>query len=132
LLIEKPFSVSKIELLNVGLKQGSISDPHNGSLEFEKGLHDIEPIELTEEWLLKTGFEDWGKKQVDTMTTSHEYVLHNILDGTSSFKICLLEGDDYKEWIIKVDYDTYYFHEVKYAHQLQNIFYLLAGFDLNL
>ena len=43
----------------------------------------FEPITLTEEWLVKFEFENWGNDEYGYT----RYVLHNVIDGTSDFEI---------------------------------------------
>ena len=73
--------------------------------------HYVLPIEITDEWLMNFG-----------------YKLVNVLhDGTKSY-----EGTPYlyfKDGIVKISVHT---PEIKYVHQLQNLFYVLNGKELEI
>ena len=88
-------------------------------------VHDntyFKPIPLTEEWLLKFGFENLGEiKEV-----SNRYVLFNVIDGTSNFELYEY-GNEYDACI---DDNSIYIHELKYVHQLQNLYFALTGKEL--
>jgi hypothetical protein len=71
----------------------------------------IEPIPLTEEWLLKFGFEWYGRI---TGWTINE---HSINEKNGCFEFCIN-----KEFPV----------ELKYVHQLQNIHFALTGEELTL
>lgn len=79
---------------------------------------DIQPIELTEEWLLKLNFE---KKEV--------YVSGVMYDGWLNFSFHL---------DINHIKNTFFYHwmggniEIKYVHQLQNLFFALTGEELTI
>ena len=70
----------------------------------------IKPIPLTEEWLLKFGFE-----------ITKASVTHNHTFSIDNFKVNnLLRGGQF--WYREV--------ELKYVHQLQNLYYALTGEEL--
>ena len=91
----------------------------------------LEGVPLTEEVLLKFGFENWGYGSL--YSNEHEkytrYVLHNILDGTSNFEIHFIESNYgnilHNEYVISCDEDDRinWGAELKHAHQLQNVFF---------
>lgn len=95
---------------------------------------DFKPIPLTEEWLLKAKFENWGTTQLNEFEKYTDYVLFNVIEGTSSFKVSFIESNYgnkyYSEFTIKIDHDAIYVKELLYIHQLQNIFYDLTGMEL--
>jgi hypothetical protein len=78
----------------------------NPSLE----VNSWEPIPLTEEWLLKFGFE----------TNDVRYW------QISSFRLHI---NRYGEWIFKVET---FEKEIKYVHQLQNLYFALTGEELEI
>jgi len=96
-----------------------------------KGINDnsdlshIKPIPLTEEWLLKFGFEQIGisgyfSKNIDEKT----YIAQN----PNGFWIAIerAEGDDDGE-------DEYSKQiNVQYVHQLQNLYFALTGEELEI
>jgi hypothetical protein len=71
---------------------------------------DLEPIPLTEEWLVKFGFE----------TNDVRYW------QISSFRLHI---NRYGEWIFKVET---FEQEIKYVHQLQNLYFALIGEELTI
>lgn len=79
---------------------------------FKKGWK-AEPIELTEEWLLKMGFEKFD-----------EYSNFFLSEKYYNFKIH--GGLNYVAWHNLMIYDF----EPKYVHQLQNLYYALTGEEL--
>jgi hypothetical protein len=78
----------------------------------------FKPIPLTEDWLLRFGFENWGRGSL--YANEHEvydrYVLHNALDGTSNFEVhnvMSMHGDKYyQQYIISCDEDE----KIKFGH----------------
>ena len=88
-------------------------DVENSYMEYEN----FEPIPLTEEWLFKFGFEnddDDFLKDIDERTGIH------ISLKTGRY---LLEGYD---GVIKIPC------EIKYVHELQNLYYALTKKELTL
>ena len=85
---------------------------------------DFEPIPLTEEILLKCGF----KKTEEYYAADEENVdVYTI----GCFDIAFIDNE-YKLWI-SIDEDSYYnfaWTEIKYLHQLQNIYFALTGQEL--
>jgi hypothetical protein len=75
---------------------------------FFNKMMDVEPIPLTEEWLLKFGFE------------TNDVRFWQI----SSFRLHI---NRYGEWIFKVET---FEQEIKYVHQLQNLYFDLVGQEL--
>jgi hypothetical protein len=75
---------------------------------FFNKMMDVEPIPLTEEWLLKFGFE----------TNDVRYW------QISAFRLHI---NRYGEWIFKVET---FEQEIKYVHQLQNLYFDLVGEEL--
>jgi hypothetical protein len=103
-----------------------VKDPYNKEIKLvsvEKDASMLRPIPLTEEWLLKFGFENWGTDEYGYMN----YVLHNVIDGTSNFVIGLSDDDP----IPMIDNDLCCWSEFKYVHTLQNLYFALTGEDLN-
>ncbi|MDP9954687.1 hypothetical protein J2X97_000324 [Epilithonimonas hungarica] len=71
--------------------------------------YEIDPISLTEEWLLKFGFEK---------TKNFKYI-HNKLPNHK-----IVFGNGF--------YLSYVINEIKYVHQLQNIHFALTGEELQI
>jgi hypothetical protein len=81
---------------------------HNALQKVE--ILEIKPIPLTEEWLLKFGFDKKGNKGK----------LNVILSGNFGYK----NGKTYfNSWVILES-------QPKYVHQLQNIYFALTGEEL--
>jgi hypothetical protein len=85
----------------IGGKNGTWSNPINC----------IEPIELTEEWLLRLGFE-----KIETEFFIDDWFLY-ISYHEGSCHILMLRDD-------------YYFNTIQYVHQLQNLYFALTGQEL--
>ena len=85
---------------------------------------EFEPITLTEEILLKCGF----KKTEEYYAADEENVdVYTI----GCFDIAFIDNE-YKLWI-SIDEDSYYnfaWTEIKYLHQLQNLYFSLTGQEL--
>ncbi len=82
----------------------------------------LNPILITEDWLIKLGFTcDWSKtftKQIDKNTFELRF------DKTD--KIIVLDiGINYEETSLE-------FKHIKYIHQLQNLYFILVGSELQL
>ena len=91
-----------------------------------KGFHagefykDIEPIPLTEEWLLKFGFED---------VTGVYYTLHISPD----FKLLLIPADGFYPQLDKADENNWQsvsLNKIEHVHELQNLYFALTGEEL--
>jgi hypothetical protein len=114
-----PCLVIKIDYKSIDVRQGSCI--------FE--VADLDktrccPIPITEKILLDSGFEDWTSIG-DLWQT---YALHNVVDGTSDFKVMLQDGD----YVFCVDSNSMGFRELKHIHNLQNAFRLATGEDLEI
>ena len=80
-----------------------------------EGVFDFEPIPLTEEILLKCGFEDLG-----------DLLLINIQGGEISYEYgCIYLGMGHY-------YQESNQLEIKNLHQLQNLYYSLTGKEINI
>jgi len=79
-----------------------------------------EPIPLTEEWLVKFGFKDVQRG------------FYSIKAGSTFFRLTPPQfmGEWQTEycWV----YDDFKFTEVKYVHQLQNLYFALTGEELTI
>ena len=103
-------------------------------------IEKCKPIPITEEWLIKFGFENWGYGKL--YSNEHEkytrYVLNNILDGTSNFEIHFIESNYgnilHNEYVISCDEDDRinWGVELKHVYQLQNLYYALTGEELTI
>jgi hypothetical protein len=78
---------------------------------------DIDPISLTEEWLLKFGFEKLDK--------THFVIMQN--DSFSSpFTITLDDNE-----IFKLDFQGFWY-QLEFLHQLQNLYFALTNEELKI
>jgi len=136
------FGIIKVE----GIK------PHCGDFEISVKdtwlyLKKCKPIQLTEELLLKCGFEekhlvqwngngaDYQPKDVYTQqkdfTTNNFIVRHETFTANgeqSTEMFCGLIGD----WYEKITFDSLPIYQLKYLHQLQNIFFALTNQELKI
>jgi hypothetical protein len=76
---------------------------------FKATLSNIKPIPLTEEILLKCGYE------INFLDFNHFYKLHNLYLDSNFQPI-----------------DTFITYEIKYLHQLQNLYFALTNQELNI
>jgi hypothetical protein len=83
-------------------------------------IDDITPIPLTEEWLLKFGFNNINSKEYGIKCGSCWMSLSNPKD--------MGEWQDCYCWI----FDRFKFIELKYVHQLQNLYFALAEEELEI
>ena len=89
------------------------------------GKHkDYNPIPLTEEWLLKFGFELKEESFQDTLLDTFMFHKDNIVDVEFSDKHKLLYWHD--------NYTNVYHQEIKQVHQLQNLYFALRGEELTI
>ncbi|WPO89895.1 hypothetical protein [Chryseobacterium sp. HR92] len=111
-------------VLTIGEKKCTIKMPFS---KLSQSYEEFEPIELTEDWLLKLGFE-----KHDDGSVSHQYS-YGFNPVTHDYLVYLI-------WIkdpIKDDLPKYPFYlnghfEMKTVHQLQNLFHSLFGEELKI
>lgn len=77
---------------------------------------EYKPIELTEEWLLKFGFNKSGEDDLYIHTNSYTNGL-SYYDDTLHFCV---EGESHP------------IYHIQYVHQLQNLYYSLTGSELTI
>jgi hypothetical protein len=103
---------------------------------FSVGMESIKPIPLTEEWLLKFGFE---KEESKPSAKHHNYFSKYISD----YKYCFTYAEFRKDFGVYIEYtDSSDLNDdgikypfcfgIKYVHQLQNLYYSLTGTELSL
>ncbi len=86
-----------------------------------------EPVPLTEEWLLKLGFEK-EHDDVDDLWYYRDYFA-NIQNTYQTFSVNLKSHAS----CIGLDEELAYFKpEIKYVHQLQNAWFALTGTELEI
>ena len=81
-------------------------------------LHLVNPIKLTEEWLLKLGVNELNDQDVFRVN----YVAYH--EGTNTFKYCI--GYYYNE----EGYIENIYKEIEYVHSLQNIHFAFTNEEL--
>lgn len=82
-----------------------------------KSFH-FKPIPLTEEWLLKFGFKK--RKNRHLFHWENKIVISEYKDEFENF------------FYPKTGYDIRFSNEIKYVHQLQNLYFALTGTHLKL
>ena len=85
---------------------------------------DYQPIELTEEWLLKFGFE----KHDTTYTTSYKPMFYFLIEDFE-YKETGFKGFIYPLTEIGYFLSCQYVH-LQHVHQLQNLYFALTGLEL--
>ena len=105
------------------------------------------PIPLTEEWLLKFGFEvkpisKWNGNDADyrpenVSTEQRDFVLdsfilrYEIFTFNNVSEITTYCGIN-SSWYPKVYFDSVPLYRLKYIHQLQNLYFALTGEELTI
>lgn len=82
----------------------------------DKGIKNYKPIPLTEEFLLKFGFEKSNRLDLGELKPCYAILSLAIMIRHNSFFIDWIGGNT----------------ELKYVHQLQNIYFALTGDELTL
>lgn len=102
-----------ISITNISEKSVAVSEAHcynHIPVEF------ISPIQLTEEWLLKFGFKK--RKNRHLFHWENKIVISEYKDEFENF------------FYPKTGYDIRFSNEIKYVHQLQNLYFALTGAEL--
>lgn len=104
---------------------------HDGKSSLKNTWFDINPIKITEEWLLKFGFEKFVYESEETGYGT-EYKLK------ASEDVFMVYADDFSLGIYsdeiseQNDVAVIPNHEhIKHVHQLQNLYFALTGEELN-
>lgn len=107
------------------------------------GLHFVDPIPLTKDWLIKFGFKKVEKHtyRISNKNIDYDFIIGEKFDITNGN--CGFMGLHVKEEMIfsptEEDLDNKYHQQEetiffswnkKYVHQLQNLFYALTGEEL--
>ena len=88
----------------------------------------FKPIELTEEWLLKFGFEKHGEYG-EYYRVFNKGLILDIEDTNNEFIVWAKIGDDILKPLLKVGYPISY---IQHVHQLQNLYFALTNEELTL
>lgn len=109
--------------------------PTLDTIEFGIGVVDwnnIEPIKLNEDWLRGLGFEGHDMDMWKVLPTGNELELHIDCVREGEFEhACLTQGRTDKG-IPGKDYKFAYLNDLKYVHELQNLFFALSGTELEI
>jgi hypothetical protein len=96
-------------------------------VDVDKKRADYEPLPLTEDWLLKFGFENIDKGDNDYITYSdsnHDYYLQIDVRRKDS-KYTILDNTNY-------ELISFSMVDIVYVHQLQNLYFALTGEELTI
>lgn len=110
-----PFKITSI---------GKIRCTYLGNQEFNAKYENIEPIELTEEWLIKFGFI-----RIDEIIFQ-KIINNQVLTFNLNEGVIFLEGSG-TTGNLDDDY-CFQIKKVKYVHQLQNLYFCLTGEELKI
>lgn len=94
-----------------------------GGLDGTSGIADAEPIPLTEEWLVKLGAIDRNKEERDKYNFKEINWYFGFTEAYGDFRI-------YQMPYFKFYLTEYKTIEIKYVHQLQNLYFALTGEEL--
>jgi hypothetical protein len=100
-------------------------------------LEDIDPIELTEDWLVRCGFEYEGQVIENQYEKFDRYILHNPNRSKPNYEVHFMEscygGQFHKEIIYSFDIDERQrVFQTDYVHNLQNHFQISMGEELTI
>lgn len=112
-----PLIVTGIRLANDKVfptSTGNVS-LQGGKKEFSQFDEFIQPIPLTEEWLLMFGFE------LQVRGTIKDYLKFNSY-GVSEVLLSSINGTEWTTYGVR--------YKIKYVHQFQNLYYALTGEEL--
>jgi hypothetical protein len=100
--------IAKIRLVDDGL--GGVGVQSNLGIFYGK-IEEIEPIPLTEDWLIRMGFEKNGPYWFDSkdLLLSYSFSQNTIAIGRMGI---------------------YFQNKIQYVHQLQNLYFALTGEEL--
>ena len=124
---EFPILVESIndEGINLLLTQKGRDYSKYDVIEPDYTFDELQPIKLTEEWLLKAGLIKNGFNRYDIDISKSEHQTNLILIDLDGGKISIRQGLKESAWQDDIcvfwnrDFDKYY-----YVHQLQNLFWL--------
>lgn len=109
-------------------KYGINQDEFRGETVYDLMADDIMGVPLTEEWLLRLGFEKLDRKWKDGSVSKDmfnmsdyrfEYYISFTIDGVAFFRV----GKNARQ-------EQEYLRDIKWVHQLQNLYFALSGSEL--
>jgi hypothetical protein len=95
---------------------------------------DYEPIPITEEWILKFGFEMFDYLVSDVFDDDFVYIAYKLMlkNKKSYYTICN-RRTDYFDFCLKVIWaEEIQLSAIKYVHELQNLYFALEGEELEI
>ena len=112
------------------IQEGSINVTFDRQPDLVNGIvcsvNDLISIPLTEEWLIKFGFNSQYKKGWIGIDVKHS-------NGTTTdFVLSYPQRMGMWQTFFAFEYDGFRFVEIKYVHQLQNIYFALINKELEL
>lgn len=91
-------------------------------------IGDLCGIKLAEDWLIKFGFEDAGKSSKERKAFHKEFMPNKILEiWDDDYSVRLWNG--HNGWRMTF---SHLWTNLKYVHQLQNLYFALTGEELTL
>lgn len=99
--------------------------------------HDVvKPIRLTEEWLIKFNYENWGITISNEYESYKRFVLHNFL-STSNHEVHIITstygGTNHIEYVTSIDEnERQYNGRMEFVHDLQNAVYKETNKELSI
>ena len=84
-------------------------------------IDELEPIPLTEEWLIKFGFKQWVEFGHKTGTFDLMPLCGVSYDIVTKKVLILEKGNPNSHWIER---------KIEYVHELQNLYFALRGQEL--
>lgn len=89
---------------------------------------DLNPIPITEEWLLKFGFTIYFKKWKNDKKEIY------LISEANGIGLCYNKIDnDWEVWLLNCDYELrFMLRWIKHVNQLQNLYFALTGEELKL
>ena len=116
------YDVKVIEIHHLGVQVCDLEETQDT---WEPYVDRIKPIPLTEEWLLKFGFENIDKGGNDFITytdSEHNYYLQiDVRRKDGKYLILDNSFDDLRAFSMV---------DIEYVHQLQNLYFALTGNEL--
>lgn len=92
------------------------------TIDEQDGSKGIEPIEITEEWVIKLGFKKWKDRfMIEAWAKGHP---------SQRFDIDFKDGKIIMNSRYQEHSDYLVMGHIKYAHQLQNLYFALTGEEL--
>lgn len=97
-------------------------EPPNVTGYTKTDFSDLSPVELTNEWLIKLGFEKWKDRlTIEAWAKGHP---------SQRFDIDFLNGEIIMNSRYQEHSDSMVMEHIKHVHQLQNLYFALTGEEL--